>query len=191
MAVYPPSKSCLKSGDTVIIRSAEVSDAATLIALMNHGFSTSAFLVHEPDEFTRTARQQRALIRHATERPELLCLVAEHNRKLIGCLDTQGDPRRRARHCVKLGLVIHETWRSQGVGRRLLETLIEWAAASTIVGRLELQVHANNRAGLALYQALGFEIEGRRKHAIRLNDDTYIDDIMMAKLFPSSRRSSD
>lgn len=52
-------------------------------------------------------------------------------------------------------------WRGRGIGRALLEKALEMAGAAGAT-RMFLEVAENNRAALALYEALGFRGVGRR-----------------------------
>lgn len=54
-----------------------------------------------------------------------------------------------------LGVAVHEDHRQQGIGRRLIEWMIERAAQDGI-SQISLSVSKDNHA-LALYRALGFE----------------------------------
>lgn len=51
--------------------------------------------------------------------------------------------------------------RRQGIGRRLVEALIEKAAERDIQ-KLTLEVRESNREAIALYEKTGFAVEGRR-----------------------------
>jgi ribosomal-protein-alanine N-acetyltransferase len=61
-----------------------------------------------------------------------------------------------------LNLCIREEYRIVGFGRRLLEHLLERAAASGI-GEAFLEVRPSNLAAIRLYQRLGFEQIGIRR----------------------------
>jgi ribosomal protein S18 acetylase RimI-like enzyme len=82
-------------------------------------------------------------------------------------------------HVVALTLVVHEGHQGRGVGRSLMNALIEWARASSRVEKIELRVRSSNERALALYRALGFVEEGRFKHRIKLGPQTYLDDVSM------------
>jgi len=55
-----------------------------------------------------------------------------------------------------------------------------WAREKEI-RRLELTVVVHNEAALAFYRRMGFEIEGRKKHSLLINN-CYVDEYLMAKL---------
>lgn len=46
--------------------------------------------------------------------------------------------------------------------------------------KIELHVHADNKAALQLYESMGFVHEGIRKRAIQYQDGRIVDDILMA-----------
>ncbi|MBC7123627.1 MAG: GNAT family N-acetyltransferase, partial [Pseudothermotoga sp.] len=46
--------------------------------------------------------------------------------------------------------------------------------------KIQLEVMANNERAIRLYEKFGFEIEGRKKKAILL-DDEYVDLLVMGK----------
>ena len=61
-----------------------------------------------------------------------------------------------------LNLCVGETYRCHGVGRRLLGSLIERAAAAGMADAF-LEVRPSNTAAIRLYLALGFEQVGMRR----------------------------
>jgi ribosomal protein S18 acetylase RimI-like enzyme len=58
-------------------------------------------------------------------------------------------------------LAVDETARRRGIGRALLDGLVDWARAREASGVL-LEVRASNAAAQALYVAAGFVADGRR-----------------------------
>jgi len=58
-------------------------------------------------------------------------------------------------------LAVSETARRRGIGRALLDGLVDWARAREASGLL-LEVRARNAAAQALYVAAGFVADGRR-----------------------------
>jgi RimJ/RimL family protein N-acetyltransferase len=64
------------------------------------------------------------------------------------------------------------------VGTALLQAAVDWARA-TGIRKLELHVFPWNEAGIALYEAFGFEREGYRKRHYRRGNEL-VDAILMA-----------
>ena len=62
----------------------------------------------------------------------------------------------------------------------LFQELHKWAQSQNL-HRLELTVKNDNEAGLALYKKMGFEIEGTKRHSLKVND-RFIDEFYMSKL---------
>jgi RimJ/RimL family protein N-acetyltransferase len=61
-----------------------------------------------------------------------------------------------------------------------MQCLIDWAIQSGVVEKIELNVRASNTRAIALYKKMGFVEEGRLKNRIKISNDRYIDDILMA-----------
>lgn len=68
-----------------------------------------------------------------------------------------------------LNLCVAEMYRCRGVGRRLLGSLIERAAAAGM-GDAFLEVRPSNTAAIRLYLALGFEQVGMRRGYYQANN---------------------
>lgn len=98
---------------------------------------------------------------------------------VIGFLAASGGDRLRTRHNVNIGLSVREEFRNQGVGRRMIEALLDWARENELVRRVELTVIAGNTPGLHLYRSLGFEVEGVMRGAFQRDGELH-DEYMMA-----------
>ena len=68
-----------------------------------------------------------------------------------------------------LNLCVSEMYRCRGVGRRLLDSLIERAAAAGMADAF-LEVRPSNTAAIRLYLALGFEQVGMRRGYYQANN---------------------
>ena len=94
----------------------------------------------------------------------------------------------RMRHWGHIGLGIAPAFQCVGLGRAVMQRLIDWAITGPGRGvtRLDLNVFADNAKAIALYQSLGFVIEGERRAAIRYEDGRHVNDLCMALLLPDS-----
>jgi putative acetyltransferase len=90
-------------------------------------------------------------------------------------------------HVAVLALGIHPAAQGQGLGRAMMNALLAWARSPPAhpsgrarpVRRVELYVRADNDRAQALYQSLGFTVEGRRARFVRLPGDRFVDDLVM------------
>jgi len=166
----------------VSVREATPADAAVLIDHLKA-------LAAEPginiplasDEITLTVEQEKGLLADIGASPCAIMLVAEVDKRVIGELSLKSiSPRRAVRHVATLGMSVAAAWRGKGVGRELMTAALAWAPSAGIK-RIELYVYARNAPAIALYEKFGFAVEGRRKAFIR-EGDTYLDDLVMARL---------
>ena len=99
--------------------------------------------------------------------------VAEHDEELLGC----GAWRRRdgealARIAEISKVMTLPAQRGRGVGRAVIEALIEDAGAAG-VELVTMECRGNNHAALHLYASLGFQVTGRRPDAIAVGDERF------------------
>jgi ribosomal-protein-alanine N-acetyltransferase len=91
------------------------------------------------------------------ELPRAACVVAEAGPVLCGFALAYPSPPDHA-HVVTLD--VHPAFRRRGLGRRLIESVLERAAASG-TKRVVLEVDVRNSGAIAFYRALGFRESGR------------------------------
>jgi ribosomal protein S18 acetylase RimI-like enzyme len=99
---------------------------------------------------------------------------------LVGAAGLAIDPRAKLRHKgLVWGVYVKPAYRGQGGAQRLLAGLI--AAARGRVESLQLVVSDGNGPALRLYTRLGFSQWAVEYGALRLADETTVDEILMAR----------
>jgi L-phenylalanine/L-methionine N-acetyltransferase len=102
---------------------------------------------------------------------------------LSGFAMLDGSPSVRQRHVASLALAVHPDHQRRGIGDQLITTLIESAERWYGFLRIELGVHAENEAAIALYEKHGFSIETRRRKDM-LVDGVPAEGLGMARVRP-------
>ena len=164
----------------MLIRPITEGDAEAYLALARAVDAESRFMMYEPGERQTTVEQQIEQIRAVRASDNKLVLVAEHEGQLVGYLGAMGGTFHRNHHSAHIFVGILEAFTGQGLGRRLLEETERWARRQGL-HRLELTVMRHNARALALYQKMGFEIEGTKRDSLQV-EGVYVDEICMAKL---------
>ncbi|HVX04916.1 MAG TPA: GNAT family N-acetyltransferase [Rhodanobacteraceae bacterium] len=158
------------------IRTARPDDAEAIAATEAATQRTPGLLVAHPGEIPVDA--YRAKIGKLTTDGRYI--VAEENGEPVGHAFLDPMPMRANAHVFTLTIVVHPGQVERGVGRAMLEHLLDWARRDKRVGKIELNVRAGNLRAQRLYHRCGFVEEARFRRRVRRTDGVYEDDIGMA-----------
>ncbi len=155
------------------VREADSADAAALITFVQQVAGESDYLTFGPGEFTISEAEEAEFLAKLRAAENQLCLVAELGGEIAGTLHFTAGQRPRVRHSGELGMSVRRPYWGLGIGSRLLEALIAWAASTGIITKLNLRVRADNQRAIALYRRQGFIEEGRLSRGLFLNGRYY------------------
>ena len=133
-----------------------------------------AFLEAPPLEATRS------FVRHMITQgqPQFVALSGSN---VVGWCDISRHSDPVHTHAGTLGMGLLQPFRGQGIGTRLIRPTL--AAAQAIgMARVELSVYETNASAIALYERVGFTVEGLSRNAARI-DGVYENVVQMALLF--------
>lgn len=165
-----------------LIRPASVRDAEGIVALNRALAEAGAGMVMTPDQVRTVGEEQLRVddvYRAMSAGEATLCVVAVAGDDVVGTADLRQFVPTRAQHVGVISVGVHPDHQRAGIGRALLEHLVDHARAAGLV-RLELYVRADNERAIGLYRSLGFALEGTRRRFVRLEDGRYVDDHVMA-----------
>lgn len=162
------------------IRHAKSEDAPSLIALFKQLDVETAFMLFEPEERTINVEQQVDVLSAFNNSSTQTMLVAESNDTILGFAVGIGGSAHRNRHSISLVIGVLQAYWNKGIGGDLIQALEAWAKARNM-HRLELSVAAHNTRAIAFYEKYGFEREGIRRDALRI-EGQYVNEIYMSKL---------
>jgi len=161
---------------TVTIRPATAADAEAICAIHNQGIVDRVATL---DTTLRTPEGTRGWL--AARGPRHPVIVAELDDAIAGWASLNAFNTRTAYdHVADFSVYVERSWRGKGIGRRLLEQLVELARA---IGyhKMVLAAMADNAAGLALYMRAGFARVGVYREQ-GLLDGRWVDVVIMEKL---------
>ena len=106
--------------------------------------------------------------------------IAVFNDMVVGWCDIIPKKGVDFKHCGVLGMGVHKDYRRKGIGSELLDATLVGAKEFGLE-RVELEVYTSNTVAIRLYEKYGFQFEGTKRKARKL-EDKYYDIQIMAKL---------
>jgi ribosomal protein S18 acetylase RimI-like enzyme len=162
-------------GRSFLIRPAAVEDAPALVALRDEVAAEGGLIAATPGERS-VLEEELSLSALVAEGGLPLTLVVDG--EVAGQLLVSRRPERYHAHIGEVAIIVSNRCRSLGLGRRLMETAVDWAGAVGL-SKLSLAVFTSNERAIRLYRSLGFEAEGTRRAHVLLADGPR-DVLMMA-----------
>jgi putative acetyltransferase len=180
----------MRDGRAAIIRPVRESDAQQLNDLLVAICRAGVGVVQLPDEMRKSDEEAlenvRKFLPGGTNAGPRGCLfVVEMERRVVGEGSIKRMAPSRLRHIAHIGLSVHPELQGQGLGRALMQAMMDWARSVRDpklpdITRVDLAVFADNARARRLYESFGFEVEGVRKNFIRYEDGRMTDDLIMA-----------
>jgi RimJ/RimL family protein N-acetyltransferase len=176
-------RTTIVGANEVRIRLARIEDASALCAAEIETAKTPGLLRSRPYELRVESFAQRiAELNAPGNKGRYIVAVAANDASDSPMAHALLDPMALANnaHIFRLTIVVHPGHTTRGVGRMLMNDLMQWASHDTRVEKIELLVRATNERAIRLYRSCGFIEEGSIARCLRLQNGTYIDDLMMA-----------
>ncbi|ANU13132.1 GNAT family acetyltransferase [Planococcus halocryophilus Or1] len=161
----------------MIIRKVVPADAEQLVALMKH-VEESNHMLFEPGERKTTSEQLQKRLLTMDEKSTVF--VAEEKNELTGYVFVIGEDVKRKQHSVYIAIGVQQYVRGRGTGTELLRAMEKWAIERAL-HRIELTVIAHNKTAVALYEKMGFNIEGVKRDSLYINSE-FVNEYYMSKL---------
>jgi len=178
----PPTRHVqTRDGRAVEIRAAAPADAAAMLAYLRRVGAESSHLTFGPEGVELTEEEEREHIARTGRTDNALFLVATLDGQIVGCLTFSGGRRARTRHAGEFSLSVARAHWAQGIGGALVEVLLAWAAAGGVIRKIDLRVRSDNARAIALYERLGFTVEGCVTRALFV-DGEFHDTVLMGRL---------
>lgn len=183
MATIQPFQLTLLSGRKIAVRSLSVGDENIFLDFY-------ARIPHESNHTNQyvgkkllTTEEARSRIERNIADPVTLDVGAFDGPRLIGFLNFRKDNPDHPwqQHLGRFGMMILKDYWGLGIGKRLLKTF-EPHAVSCGIKKIEAEVRVANERGVSLYKNAGYQIEGRRTKAVKI-DGEWGDEYYIAKFF--------
>lgn len=166
-----PRSVVTRSGATVEIRAAGRGDVAALLAYFRIVGGETEDLTFGDEGLGITEAEEEKHVERTRETPNALMLVATIEGEIVAVLTFAGGVRARTRHAGELGISVARAHWGEGIGRALMESMLAWGAFVGGVRKVNLHVVTTNARAIALYEKLGFVVEGRQSRTVRMGEE--------------------
>lgn len=154
-------KIILKNGKEALLRNGNAEDGQAVFENFNQTHAETDFLLSYPDENSYDAEQEAQFLKDKTESPNEIEIVAIVDGKVAGTAGIEAVGKKyKLKHRAEFGISILKEYWGLGLGKALANACIQCAKEAGYE-QLELNVVAENKRALSLYQSLGFEEFGR------------------------------
>lgn len=164
-----------KTGREVIFRSAEEKDAKSLLKYLKVTAAETPYLIREPEEITLSIKEEEEFIQRIEDSERELMLVATVDGKHIGnCSLMSMGSFKRYRHRCDVAIALYQEYCGRGIGKMMLEAVLK-VAKELGYEQAELEVVADNKTAIVMYEKLGFEQYGVFPHNVKYSGGKYAD----------------
>ena len=179
---FEPRTITLKDGRSCTLRPTHPDDAAEMITYLKMISEETRFVLRTPEEVTFTLEQEQNILGQLLEDPGSVMMLAEVEGQVAGNCSISGmGYKSRIRHRCSMAIALKKDYWNLGIGYGMITYLTELAKQIGFE-QMELEVVADNVRGKKLYEKCGFTETGMRMRAMKYEDGTYADEIVMIKL---------
>lgn len=176
---FQPKTITLKDGRSCVLRPATSEYAEDMIEYLRQTAGETPFLLRCPDEVSYTPESEREILDRIYADPGSVMMLALVDGRIAGNCYAGGDvSRRKQRHRCSMGIALYEEYWNLGAGTAMIEYLQQLAGQMGFE-QINLEVVDDNVRAQALYKKCGFVESGRRHRAMRFDDGSYHDEIIM------------
>ena len=169
----------LKNGTTAQLRNGDFNDGKAVFDNFNQTHAQTDYLLSYPDENSFDAKQEAEFLRKKTESENEIEILALLDGKVVGTAGiTAVGGKYKVKHRAEFGISILEEYWGLGIGRALTEACIECARKAGYI-QLELDVVADNKRAITLYERTGFREYGRNPKGFRSKQSGFQELVLM------------
>lgn len=166
----------------VIIEEAQASDAPAIQELIKQLSNETDFITETESLISVPINRLAEQLEKLAESPKELCLLLKVDNHPVGLLNISNSHQADSDHIGELFIAIKAPFQGYGLGQDLLAIAIDWAIEIDFLKKIELEVQVENQKAIHIYEKFGFEIEGKRKLAVKTKDGEFRDVYLMGRI---------
>lgn len=166
----------------VMIREAIPDDGAEILQTLKIIGSETPFLVMDEEGLAMSEDDMAQNLANLYDSTNNILLVAFVDKKIVGTASVKASNKKRIEHIGEIGISILKGYWGFGLGRLMMEEVIQWAKESGIIRRLELTVQERNQRAVSLYEKIGFKTETIMERGAKTDTGEFLTVHLMSKM---------
>lgn len=178
---FEERKIILKDGRECSLRPTTAAYAEEMIGYLKQIAAETPFTLRCPDEVTFTVEGERNILTGLFEDERSVMMLGLVDGRVAGnCSVSAIGNKRRIQHRCSMAIALRKEYWNLGIGKAMIDYLTELAQR---IGyeQMELDVVDGNDRAKHLYEKCGFIQTGRHVDAMRYDDGSYRDELIMIK----------
>lgn len=164
----------MNTTENIIIEKARPEDAGELLRLLKIIGGETDNLTFGSEGLPATLEEEQDYLSSLKDSALSAMYIAKKDGKIVGNAHFSGMTRERVKHRGTIGISVRRSEWGQGIGSRLLRTVIDFARDTAHVEIISLEVKSDNTRAIKLYKKFGFEHIGHFKKFLKI-DGEYAD----------------
>jgi RimJ/RimL family protein N-acetyltransferase len=172
----------MMSQHKAVVRLVRVEDAEAVLSIQREVVGERDYFIAVSEEFNKTTEEHQEWIQKIIEHERETMFVAEVEGEAAGWIVFKSQERKRMHHTGSFAIMIKKDYRNKGIGKLLINELLQWAEKHPIIEKVSLGTFSTNTRAIELYKKLGFVEEGRKINEFKFSENEYVDDVLMYKM---------
>ncbi|MBP1046960.1 GNAT family N-acetyltransferase [Enterococcus sp. BWM-S5] len=164
------------------IREAIPDDAQQIIDVLQKVAVETPYLVMDGNGEPMIIEDMEHNLAELYDSPNNTLMVATLDGQIVGTASVSASKQKRMEHLGEIGISVLKEYWGFGLGRTMIEALIDWAFEGGIIHRLELTVQERNERAIKLYEKIGFQTEAVMSRGAKTDDGEFLDVRLMSLL---------
>lgn len=163
----------------ITIRKASVEDAQAIINYLDQIGKESDNLTFGEEGIGYTLEDEEKMIQGYEENLNSTMFVAFDSNQIVSIGNLSASKRERTKHVSVLGISVLKSHWNQGIGKQMMNTLIDFAKQAPDTKAVHLEVRSDNHIAIHLYESVGFKKNTTIPQMMFIKDNYYDIDLMI------------
>lgn len=166
----------------IIIRKAQIEDAQSILNYLDQIGIESDNLTFGEEGIGYTLEDEEKMIQGYEENLNSTMFIALDSNQIVSIGNLSASKRDRTKHISVLGISVLKSHWKMGIGKQMMNTLIEFAKQAPDTKSIHLEVRSDNYVAKHLYESVGFKKNTTIPKMMFIKDQYYDIDLMILDL---------